>query len=156
MLAYYQGEIPSDEALKSHLVLSEKFNPDSVNHFIRVFRRTIELANPPLEDYSVGGESEGAEQPTGGKPMQQPPPKPPSGANPPERLAYQKSAGRHFPIYLLNGKQADLYIPVTMSKADWELLKQQVDNHLVIAKATARIEDEGLTQLLVVENESEE
>lgn len=76
LLAHYQGEIPSDAALRSHLVLNEGFNPDSVDQFIRVFRRTIDIANPSSDDYTAGEESEETELPfTGGKPaVQQPPP----------------------------------------------------------------------------------
>ncbi|MGA9994903.1 MAG: hypothetical protein WBP93_05785 [Pyrinomonadaceae bacterium] len=70
VLAHYQGELPSDAALRSHLVLEEKFNPDSVEQFIRVFRETISIANPLPEDYSIGDESAEVGQATGGKPMQ--------------------------------------------------------------------------------------
>jgi hypothetical protein len=74
ILAYYSGELPSDEALSSHLILNEEFNPDSVEHFIHVLRRTIEIANPSRDDYTVGEEYEGAEPPpAGATPMQQPP-----------------------------------------------------------------------------------
>jgi hypothetical protein len=86
ILAHYQGEVPSDTALKSHLVLNEGFNPDSVDQFIRVFRRTIDIANPSAGDYNAGEEPEGAEQPPiGATPVQQPPPlgKQGQGATPP-------------------------------------------------------------------------
>jgi len=42
---YYQGELPSDTTLRSHLILHENFNPDRVNSFIRVLRKTIEFAD---------------------------------------------------------------------------------------------------------------
>jgi hypothetical protein len=45
ILSYYEGEIPSDASLKSHLVLNERFNPDSIDQFIRVFRQTMSVAN---------------------------------------------------------------------------------------------------------------
>lgn len=48
----YEGDIPSDDTLKSHLIFSEKFNPDSVDHFIRVFRETIGFANPTASPYN--------------------------------------------------------------------------------------------------------
>lgn len=74
LLSHYNGEIPSDEALRSHLVFQEGFNPDTVDEFIRVFRTIIEIAKPTPSDYNIGEESEGADQPTGGMPpMQQPP-----------------------------------------------------------------------------------
>jgi hypothetical protein len=72
LLAYYQGEIPSDAAIRSHLILNERFNPDTVDQFIRVFRATIDIANPSPDDYTAGEESEETELPfTGGKPAVQ-------------------------------------------------------------------------------------
>jgi len=49
VFSYYEGEIPSDTTLRSHLIFNEKFNPESVEQFIRVFRQTISFANPILE-----------------------------------------------------------------------------------------------------------
>lgn len=70
VLSFYQGEIPSDTALRSQLVLREGFNPDSVDQFIRVFRRTMTIANPSIDDYTAGEEPNEARQPqTGGTPM---------------------------------------------------------------------------------------
>src|SRR5438128_6554985 len=83
ILTHYAGELPSDTALRSHLVLSEGFNPDSVDRFIRVFRRTIEVANPSLDQYSVGDESNGGHgPPPGERPMQ------PSTTQPTERRGH--------------------------------------------------------------------
>lgn len=45
VLNYYNGELPSDTTLRSYLILNEKFNPDSVDKFISVFRETVALAN---------------------------------------------------------------------------------------------------------------
>lgn len=70
LLSYYKGELPSDAALRSHLVLREGFNPDSVEQFIRVLRRTIEIANPAPIDYSFGEESDDLERQQGEAPMQ--------------------------------------------------------------------------------------
>jgi hypothetical protein len=49
VFSYYDGELPSNTTLKSHLILNERFNPDSVDQFIRVLRQTISFANPNLE-----------------------------------------------------------------------------------------------------------
>jgi len=70
LLNFYQGEIPSDTALRSQLVLHEGFNPDSVDRFIQVFRRTIGIANPSPSDYTAGEETQEARPQTGGTPMQ--------------------------------------------------------------------------------------
>lgn len=49
IFSYYEGEIPSDTTLRQHLIFKEKFNPESVDQFIRVFRQTISFANPTLD-----------------------------------------------------------------------------------------------------------
>jgi hypothetical protein len=72
ILRLYNGELPSDATLRSHLLFKEGFNADSATDLIRVLRRTIELVNPQPEDYNTGEESEGAELPfTGGTPAMQ-------------------------------------------------------------------------------------
>lgn len=50
---YYEGEIPSDETLKSHLILTENFNPDSVEKFIAIFRDTINFSNLEVKTESI-------------------------------------------------------------------------------------------------------
>jgi hypothetical protein len=70
LLSHYKGELPSDAALRNHLVLREGFNPDSIEQFIRVLRRTVEIANPSAQDYSIGEEVDGLERHQGGTPMQ--------------------------------------------------------------------------------------
>lgn len=52
LLERYSYDIPSDTTLRSYLILDEGFNPATVNHFIRVFRNTIEFANLTDEDYN--------------------------------------------------------------------------------------------------------
>lgn len=66
LLNFFEGEIPSDATLRGRLVLQEGFNPDSVDQFIRVFRRTISIANPSSEDYTAEDSSETQEPQTGG------------------------------------------------------------------------------------------
>lgn len=71
VLRHYNGELPSDTTLRSYLVLEEEFNPDSAAEFIRVLRRTMEIANPTEADYNAGD----AGQPKGeSKPAQEIPP----------------------------------------------------------------------------------
>jgi len=50
----YEGELPSDATLKSHLIRNENFNPDRVNQFIRVLRRTLEFAKIPSVGFPLG------------------------------------------------------------------------------------------------------
>lgn len=49
MFHHYQGELPSDTTLRSYLIIHENFNPESVNTFIRVLRKTLDFANPSHE-----------------------------------------------------------------------------------------------------------
>lgn len=83
VLRHYKGELPSDTTLRSHLVLDEEFNRDSAGEFIRVLRRTIQVANPSEADYNAldAGKPEGEFKPAVETPMQQTPavtvPKPP-------------------------------------------------------------------------------
>jgi hypothetical protein len=72
VLSYYEGQLPSDTTLRSRLILSEEFNPDSADEFVRVLRRTITLVNPDAGDYNAGDSSEGDEKvATGGAPHMQ-------------------------------------------------------------------------------------
>lgn len=74
ILRHYNGELPSDTAMRSYLILQEKFNPDSIADFIKVLRRTVELVNPIPEDYNNGENVEDAEtQSTRVTPMQETP-----------------------------------------------------------------------------------
>ena len=141
--AYYEGEIPSDAALKSHLVLNEKFNPDSVDQFIRSFRETIAIANLQPEDYT-GEEVESSEQ-QGERQMQQPPVGKPLGASGGSARSDSTPpppAGQlHFPLYLSKDQKAALYVPAVMSQREYDLLKRQIENSLAVMEATAVVAD---------------
>ncbi|MDQ3801570.1 MAG: hypothetical protein M3384_19280 [Acidobacteriota bacterium] len=52
---FFNGEIPSDKTLESHLIITEKFNPDSVEKFIKVFRQTVIFAK--LNGETVNGQT---------------------------------------------------------------------------------------------------
>jgi hypothetical protein len=66
VLGQYAEGLPSDATLRDFLILKKKFNPDSVDTFIRAFKATIELAkltpgvynsnelDAPTPDVSVG------------------------------------------------------------------------------------------------------
>jgi hypothetical protein len=148
LLNYYDGELPSDAALRSHLIFQEKFNPESVPDFIRVFRRTMEVANPSPSDYTAGEESEVVDRPAwldeqplfGGKPMQQQ-----SARTTQERIMAQPQATsvnrRDFPLYLSKHQQGVLSVPSEMSQKDYDLLKQQIDNHMAIILVTSVIDE---------------
>jgi hypothetical protein len=117
VLTHYTGELPSDTALKSHLVLNEGFNPDSVDRFIRVFRRTIEVANPSLSEYSAGEDSNGNdESPQGGRPM------PPATAQSTERRGHPY--GPTLEVHRAMGAN----IPVSESRSFTEAIDQRISD----------------------------
>ena len=132
LLAHYQGELPSDAALRSHLILKEKFNPDSVNHFIRVFRQTIDVANPSLEDYTTGEESDEAEQPLfGGTPMQHPPPRVNQGQGAPQ----PPNKGQGAPFIQQTDQKPLFQYSVPLS------IQRDVNAHLVITGTSLKRRD---------------
>lgn len=138
LLAHYQGELPSDAALRSHLILHEKFNPDSVNHFIRVFRQTVDIANPSPEDYTAGEESEevGQQPLTVGRPaMQQPShtlPTHKGQGTPPFQQSEQKSLFQYnVPLSIQRDVNAHLVITGTsLKKRDLDVLARKVKDLL--------------------------
>lgn len=75
IFASYPEGLPSDAALKDYLILQKKFNPDSVETFLRVFRASIEFAKAVPGAYTSESEasntaamlepSASATQPTG-------------------------------------------------------------------------------------------
>lgn len=149
ILQHYNGELPSDAALRSHLLFHAKFNPDSVAPFIRVLRRTVDIANPSPDDYNAGEESDGADQPqAGGTPMPQESSPLPGHIRPemhrivnqgrPGNTGYTPPEGQlHFPLYLSKDQKAALYVPANMSQREYELLKKQIENSLLVMEATA-------------------
>jgi hypothetical protein len=138
VLQYYQGEIPSDTTLRSHLVLEEEFNPDSANEFVKVLRRTMSIVNPDAGDYN-GEPSEREQTPAaGGTPrMQQITPQvQPSAPNPSKPPPGQ----RPYPLYLSKEREAILYVPSVMSRPEYELLKKQIENSLLVMEATSIVD----------------
>jgi hypothetical protein len=135
VLQHYNSELPSDTTLRSYLVLEEKFNRDSAEEFIKVLRRTIAIVNPQEGDYNGGRlDQEEVLPPERIKPpMQQTPPpmvqppKPPSGQRP-------------YPLYLSKEQEAVLYVPSVMTRAEYELLKRQIENSLVVMEATSVVD----------------
>jgi len=133
-LQHYKGEIPSDTALRSHLIIDEKFNPDSAEEFIKVLRRTIAVVNPNEGDYNPAASDEDESKPPAGEPprvsqvtTQIQPPKPPAGQRP-------------YPLYLSKDREAVLYVPSVMTRAEYDLLKTQITNSLLVMEATSVIE----------------
>ena len=54
-------------------------------------------------------------------------PKPPSGQRP-------------YPLYLSKEQEAVLYVPSVMTRAEYELLKRQIENSLLVMEATSVVD----------------
>ncbi len=57
LLAHYENDLPSDENLTSHLLISENFNPESVYKFIKVFRANVSLVDSLSVDDEIESNS---------------------------------------------------------------------------------------------------
>lgn len=147
---YRTTGLPSDQTLKSYLVIDRSFNANSVQEFLRGFKASIEIAKPfdsgytpPADDDNdpdfEGENFEGdqdvdttpkeAERRIGQKqPPPPPPPPPPAGQLP-------------FPLYLSKSQKAMLYVPSTMTPSEFKLLKKQIENSFVVMEATILSDD---------------
>lgn len=139
----YNGDLPSDAALRRYLIKSKNFNDSFVDPFVRQFRSTIAFAKLSKADTieqpegQSGDEDEDMETPKDRPKDKNPgtmggegfsPPKPPSGL-------------RDFPLYTSASKGA-LYVPGQLTKKDFELLRLQIQNSLAVIEATAVVDDE--------------
>jgi hypothetical protein len=140
---YGDEGIPPDDAMKHHLLFDRNFNPEVVDGFIGQFKDTISFAKldsidkiadieggEDKQESPPGGEKEAVNQQGIGDSDK------PKGQN--QSLIGQKD----FPLYLSNNKRAVLYIPATMTAKDYELLKNQIENHLIVIGATSVSEPE--------------
>jgi hypothetical protein len=136
---HYNGDLPkSDKVISDWLVWEKGFNQDFVGGFISQFRDTIAFANLSLSDKV---EPDNLEKPTEkGKPTMNPTPsqsKPEFAPSPPPPPIGQKS----FPLYLSAEQEGALYVPGKMKQSDFDLLKTQIDNSLMVMKATCVVPD---------------
>lgn len=141
VLAHYKGEVPSDTTLRSHLIITEEFNPDSAGEFIRVLRRTISIVKPDAANYNVVESSEDEENPPAGSASRmsaQFEQKRESGTPPPPKPA---AGQRPYPLYLSEDREAVLYAPTRMSQSEYNLLKLQINNSLSVMQATSVVPD---------------
>lgn len=147
----YPNGLPSDATLKSYLIRTLDFNDAYVDGFIKKLRATLAFAELVKSDKIDQGEDEGEDDegahamdtvvdrgnsrtggPTGASGTGGfSPPKPPAGT-------------RDFPLYT-SGTRGALYVPERMSKKDFDLLKRQIENSLLVIEATA-VADEQESQ----------
>jgi len=139
--------LPSDDTIRNYLLFereSGRFNEDVVDGVIGRFKDTISFAKLDSSDkiraaMLVGlDEDEGTEKEKMDS-MNTPLDRTPLKENPPPAASGQKD----FPLYLSNNKRGVLYIPPSMTAKDYELLKKQIENHLIVIEATSVSEDQA-------------
>jgi len=130
---HYDGELPADWIIRDYLVWDLKFNETFVDNFIAQFRATADYAGLGFSD-KVADEVLTAE-PREEKPVNTATSEYPATAAIP-------AGHRDFPVYLTNRQRGVLHIPAEMSYKDYELLKQQIENHLAIILVTSVMNDE--------------
>lgn len=156
--AKWGAELPSDATIRTYLVKDRGFTQSSAQQALDIYRQSLSFARVQSGDTIANGGQDDEEdgddplfdQASGrqGSAMQavidnlgnkdrQPPP-PPPGHKPPPPPSGQKD----FPLYLSNNQRAVLYVPAVMSVKDYELLKRQIENHLMVIEATSVNPDE--------------
>jgi len=150
LLEFFDNELPSDATLKEHLIIQEKFNPDSVDLFIRVLRETLNFAKIPSIEYNALNEMRTTPQ----TPFQ-PEPDPVRrneivtrtlnstlGAQL-QTLGVPVHPGKKlFPFYLSKDQEATLYVPALLTQKEYDQLKKQIENSLAVMEATIISDEE--------------
>jgi hypothetical protein len=145
----YNGDLPTDDIIRHYLIFDQKFNEDSVDSFIAQFKSTISFAKLSPDDKvsDVNGAEEEDDDETETRdsmsdlenPRKEPIRKD-TPAPPPPSL-------KDFPLYLSNSQKAVLYVPPQISQKDFELLRKQIENSLLVVEATFILdEDEKVDQ----------
>lgn len=135
----YNGDIPkADSVISDWLVWNKGFNQTFVGGFISQFRDTIAFANLSLADKVVpdgaGKLAERGKSPVNPAISQT---KPDFGTPPPPPPIGQRT----FPLYLSAEQEAALYVPSKMKQSEFELLKTQIENSLMVMSATCIVPD---------------
>jgi hypothetical protein len=137
------SRLPSDATLKSELAADWDFNPAKVDGFLKDFRDSLTYAG--LLDgndlkLSDTASEEGGEASEGNDVTETlDPPKP--GEKLPKPLPPVATGLKDFPLYT-SGPKGALYAPATMSKADFELFKKQLESYLLVIEATSVVPDQ--------------
>jgi hypothetical protein len=144
----YNGKLPpKDESIRFYLLREREagtFNRAQVDGFIAQFRGTVAFAKLPgrdkIDDADAQNDQNEADEDTALPPsLENPkanlplvnPPTPPKGL-------------RDFPLYT-SGPRGALYVPESMTRKDFELLKTQIENGLAVIEATSNWPDEQNT-----------
>lgn len=133
----YAGDLPkADAIIKDWLVWEKNFNQSFVDSFIAQFRATIAFANLVLSDKVTPDEPPKLDQ-KGKPPMNPVLSSSRTDVTPPPPTIGQKV----FPLYLSEQLEAVLYVPSKLTQSDYDLLKTQIDNSLLVMRKTSVVPD---------------
>jgi hypothetical protein len=136
---YRNTGLPSVDSLKHELILDDRFNHNAIPSLVKDFFSSLRYAGLTNDDGVLlgvgGGESPGdedlevpadtIEKPDGSKKLHPP------------------GAGlKDFPLYTSEQKGA-LYVPARMSRAEFDLVKKQIDSYLLVIEATSVVANES-------------
>jgi hypothetical protein len=129
----YGGDLPkADGIIREWLVWKKGFNQSFVDSFIAQFRATIAFAQVGLSD-KVRADSQLKVEERRNAPMN-------TAIQP--RIENAPSVGqRVFPLYLSTEQEAALYVPTVMKQSEYDLLKTQIENSLLVMQATSVVPD---------------
>lgn len=137
IVAHYADGLPSDATLKSYLVLEKDFNENSVEQFIRGLKAAIAIAKPYDAGYTPSDDSDDDEQDESEEETMdaqverkggEPPPPPAKGQLP-------------FPLYLSKTQKAMLYVPASLTRKEYQLLRTQIEHTFLVMEATVLADD---------------
>ena len=128
----YEGNLPSDETFRIHLLRDYKFTEGAVKDFIGEFKRTIAFANIKKPDNLIGHEEDkpdfNEEQSMPAMPDIKPEhASPPPPSSPRIREPQVSGLVQEFNMALSDGKTAYLRIPHVLKRGDWEKIRKLLD-----------------------------
>lgn len=120
---HYEGNLPSNDSLRVHLIRKLEFNDKKVTRFIKEFRATLAFAkldeSDKMEDENGDQENDEPEDVASNEERH-------GRRTPPQREAVVPRGGnamiRDFPVPLISGGVAVLQVPFPMSEEDYEQL----------------------------------
>lgn len=144
----YHGDPPADAVIRNYLVVDRFFNPSFVDSFISQFRKTIAFAGLTETDRIVTEEEEEDEEDEeiqhdehgdDASMLDESVKKQDKGG-----MATPSHTGQlPFPLYLSKSHKAMLYVPASITRKEYDLLKSQIAHSLTVMEATILSEDQS-------------
>jgi hypothetical protein len=143
----YDGDPPADSVIKNYLLVDRDFNQNFVDSFISQFRNTIAFAGLgegdkiPSEDEADEGESDenGKDGLESEEAMLDRTIKKEDKGSP---FNPTQKGQLPFPLYLSKTQKATLYVPASLTRKEYDLLKKQIENSLTVMEATILSDDD--------------